>query len=205
MPPLHNSNKTQCPPEFKLPAFYLLDSISKNIGPPYILLFARFIERLFLTAYHVVDPPTKIKFEELLGTWRTGAADGGELFKFPEEGQHGRVQRGIETTLFGAHGRGGGLGAQGRPVSESQSYQSGVREARFHLGGLIADERLSFQVQQTPAMATPGERSGVLFDIRRLLATRQEQAMSMQEDEVTHNQINALQKVSVPLEATDCT
>ncbi len=39
--------------------------------------------------------------EELLGTWRTGGPDGGELFRDPDEGRTGRVQRGIESALFG--------------------------------------------------------------------------------------------------------
>ncbi|KAK4057545.1 mRNA 3' end processing factor [Microbotryomycetes sp. JL221] len=91
-----------CAPEYKLPALYLLDSISKNIGPPYVALFARFIERVFLHAYRSVDSSIQIKLEELLGTWRTGSPDGGELFRLPEEGAHGRVQRGIEEALFGA-------------------------------------------------------------------------------------------------------
>lgn len=119
----------QCAPANKLPALYLLDSISKNIGPPYINLFCRFIERRFLEAYQVVDPATKTKMEELLGTWRTGGADGGELFRGPDEGRVGRVQRGIESTLFGTGGRGGGIGGGGRSIRENESYTSGVSVA----------------------------------------------------------------------------
>lgn len=44
----------------------------------------------------------------------------------PEEGRAGRVQHGIETALFGMGGRGGGIGAGGRPLQESDSYASGV-------------------------------------------------------------------------------
>ncbi|KPV74576.1 uncharacterized protein RHOBADRAFT_8287, partial [Rhodotorula graminis WP1] len=70
-----------CPPQHVLPTFYLLDSISKNIGPPYLALFGRFLERAFLQAYHAADAATRTKLEELLGTWKTGGADGGELFR----------------------------------------------------------------------------------------------------------------------------
>lgn len=169
------SPHAQCPPAYKLPALYLLDSIAKNIGAPYLTLFTRFIERTFLSAYHVVDPSTQLKMEELLGTWRTGGSDGGELFRLPEEGPRGRVQRGIETALFGDRGRGGGVGGGGRPMGENEVYQAGT--------------------QQLPAVATADERSGVLFDIRRLLQKRQEEAVQRPEDEVNQGQINALKQL----------
>ncbi|KAI5477951.1 pre-mRNA cleavage complex 2 protein Pcf11 [Pseudohyphozyma bogoriensis] len=177
-----------CPPPNRLPAMYLLDSISKNIGPPYVVLFTRFIERVYLSAYHVVDASTKTKMEELLGTWRTGGADGGELFRSPEEmGSRtgGRVQRGIETALFGPGGRGGGIGGGGRAMRDSESYQSGV--------------------QQLPSAANRDERSGVLFDVRRLLQLRQEQAQLHPDDAVNNSQIVALQKLEALVTDTQLT
>ncbi|GAA5930066.1 hypothetical protein JCM1841_000667 [Sporobolomyces salmonicolor] len=163
-----------CPPQYLLPSFYLLDSISKNIGPPYLALFSRFLERAFLSAYHSVDAATKVKLEELLGTWKTGGSDGGELFKGSEDGRTGRVQRGIETALFGPTGR-GGMGAGGRAKDSAESYNAGV--------------------QQLPHAATTGERSGVLYDVRRLLATRQEQANANPDDQINQGQILALKKL----------
>ncbi|CAE7072991.1 unnamed protein product [Rhizoctonia solani] len=67
------------PAAIKLPPFYLLDSIAKNIGQPYISYFTNFIVRLFLDTYHAVDAPTRGKMEEMLVTWRT-AQYGRELF-----------------------------------------------------------------------------------------------------------------------------
>ena len=67
------------PAAIKLPPFYLLDSIAKNIGHPYISYFTNFIVRLFLDTYHHVDAPTRGKMEEMLVTWRT-AQYGRELF-----------------------------------------------------------------------------------------------------------------------------
>ncbi|GAA5997414.1 hypothetical protein JCM5350_003834 [Sporobolomyces pararoseus] len=164
------------PPQYILPAFYLLDSISKNIGPPYLGLFARFLERTFLSAYHSVDATTKVKLEELLGTWKTGGSDGGELFRMHDEGKTGgRVQKGIETALFGATGRGGGMGAMGRGRDSAEMYNAGV--------------------QQLPHAATSGERSGVLFDVRRLLALRQDQAAASPEDQINQGQVVALKKL----------
>lgn len=135
----------QCPPAYVLPAFYLLDSICKNIGPPYLALFSRFIERAFLSAYHSVDPPTRTKLEELLGTWKTGGADGGELFRDPEEPRGparggaavGRVQRGIEGALFGARGRGDGL--LGRAAKDAEMYNAGVGRVS-RLGFFVAHQ-----------------------------------------------------------------
>ncbi|GAA5890445.1 hypothetical protein JCM16303_007145 [Sporobolomyces ruberrimus] len=163
-------------PSYVLPSFYLLDSISKNIGPPYLNLFARFLERTFLSTYHSVDPTTKVKLEELLGTWKTGGSDGGELFRMHDEGKTGgRVQKGIETALFGATGRGGGMGAMGKGRDAAESYNAGV--------------------QQLPHPATSGERSGVLYDVRRLLALRESQAAGNPEDQINQGQIGALKKL----------
>ncbi|GAA5824504.1 hypothetical protein JCM3770_000103 [Rhodotorula araucariae] len=163
-----------CPPQYLLPAFYLLDSISKNIGAPYLALFARFLERAFLGAYHAADPATRTKLEELLGTWKTGGADGGELFRGPDEPRDGgRVQRGIETALFGARGRGDGIG--GRAAKDAEMYNAGV--------------------QQLPHTATSTERSGVLYDVRRLLTLRQETASADPADVNNQSQILALKKL----------
>ncbi|BGP49301.1 mRNA 3' end processing factor [Rhodotorula kratochvilovae] len=163
-----------CPPQYLLPSFYLLDSISKNIGAPYLALFARFLERAFLSAYHAADPSTRTKLEELLGTWKTGGPDGGELFRTADEPREGgRVQRGIESALFGARGRGDGIG--GRAVKDAEMYNAGV--------------------QQLPHTATSTERSGVLYDVRRLLALRTETATSDPADANNQSQIGALKKL----------
>ncbi|KII95071.1 hypothetical protein PLICRDRAFT_33902 [Plicaturopsis crispa FD-325 SS-3] len=68
------------PPWMKLPAFYVLDAISKNVFEPYARLFASFITSLFLEAYEQVDQATRSKMIEMLLTWRTGAPNGKELF-----------------------------------------------------------------------------------------------------------------------------
>jgi pre-mRNA cleavage complex 2 protein Pcf11 len=68
------------PPEHKLPAFYLLDSIVKNCPDPYIGLVTPIIHRLFLDIYNSVDETTRTKMREMLVTWRTGLAGGGPVF-----------------------------------------------------------------------------------------------------------------------------
>ncbi|KAG9103137.1 hypothetical protein FRC06_000132 [Ceratobasidium sp. 370] len=79
------------PAAIKLPPFYLLDSIAKNIGEPYISYFTGFIVRLFLDTYHLVDAPTRGKMEEMLVTWRT-AQYGRELFG---QGPQLAIERGV--------------------------------------------------------------------------------------------------------------
>ncbi|KAI0316591.1 hypothetical protein OF83DRAFT_1021079, partial [Amylostereum chailletii] len=68
-------------PWMKLPAFYLLDAISKNVYQPHARRFATvLVATLFLDAYGQVDQAARSKMEEMLLTWRTGAPNGGELF-----------------------------------------------------------------------------------------------------------------------------
>ncbi|KAG6873743.1 hypothetical protein C0995_011562 [Termitomyces sp. Mi166 len=69
----------------KLPGFYLLDAISKNVYEPYARHFATFVIPLFLETYGQVDEPTRSKMEEMLLTWRTGAPHGKELFGVPPQ------------------------------------------------------------------------------------------------------------------------
>ena len=64
----------------KLPAFYLLDAVSKNVFEPYARNFSPLVVPLFLDTYGQVDQSTRNKMEEMLLTWRTGAPNGRELF-----------------------------------------------------------------------------------------------------------------------------
>lgn len=82
----------QVPPWMKLPAFYLLDAISKNVYEPYARVFASFVIPLFLDTYSMVDDGTRSKMDEMLLTWRTGAPNGKELFGL---GPQMAIERGI--------------------------------------------------------------------------------------------------------------
>jgi pre-mRNA cleavage complex 2 protein Pcf11 len=64
----------------KLPAFYLLDAMSKNVYEPYARHFAPLVIGLFLETYQQVDQATRSKMEEMLLTWRTASPTGKELF-----------------------------------------------------------------------------------------------------------------------------
>ncbi|EJU06268.1 hypothetical protein DACRYDRAFT_92340 [Dacryopinax primogenitus] len=67
------------PVPVKLPAFYLLDSITKNCNP-YVSLFAPIVKDLFLQATRTVDPQTRQKLCEMLVTWRNGGPNQTPLF-----------------------------------------------------------------------------------------------------------------------------
>ncbi|KAJ7283542.1 hypothetical protein C8J57DRAFT_1171278 [Mycena rebaudengoi] len=80
------------PQWMKLPAFYLLDAISKNVYDPYARHFSAFVVPLFLETYNQVDESTRSKMEEMLITWRTGSPTNKELFGVAP--QHA-IERGV--------------------------------------------------------------------------------------------------------------
>eukprot|EP00727_Mastigamoeba_balamuthi_P014006 m51a1_g9228 hypothetical protein (193) ;mRNA; r:73214-74222 len=63
----------QAPPDQKLPAMYLMDSILKNLGGEYCALFGRVAARLFTVAWAAADSATRGSLLRLLGTWRSAA------------------------------------------------------------------------------------------------------------------------------------
>ncbi|KAH8922214.1 hypothetical protein BT69DRAFT_1282456, partial [Atractiella rhizophila] len=172
----------RAPSYLRLPLLYLIDSISKNIGHPYPSLFSRFIERSFLQSYHLVSaeqPQARQKLEELLGTWRTGGTNGGELFRVG-------VQKGIERELWGRNGRGGGWAEGAR--EDSEAYANGA--------------------MGVPANASLDERTAVLADVRRLLDLRLSQTgLLRDESEIQGNehQISALQQLENLVQSTQLT
>ncbi|EFI27724.1 hypothetical protein CC1G_14647 [Coprinopsis cinerea okayama7 len=74
------SHIRKVPPSLKLPAFYLLDAISKNYYEHYARRFSHVVAPLFLQTYSQVDQQTQNKMEEMLLTWRTGSPQRTELF-----------------------------------------------------------------------------------------------------------------------------
>ena len=60
----------QASPQKKLPAFYVLDSVVKNVGTPYTLFFGRQLYTTFMEAYALVDNSTRRKMDEMLKTWK---------------------------------------------------------------------------------------------------------------------------------------
>ncbi|KAK9765411.1 mRNA 3' end processing factor [Basidiobolus ranarum] len=83
-------------PRQKLPVFYLLDSICKNVGGAYVGLFSRNIVKTYLDTFFSVDQATQKNLERVLGTWKNGP--NGPLF--PPE-----LISNIERSLFKYHQR----------------------------------------------------------------------------------------------------
>lgn len=77
----------KAPPSQKLFSFYLLDSISKNVGSPYTLLFSDKLFQLFTQSFLIVDNATREKFISLFKTWKFAKSSSG-LPLFNEEPIH---------------------------------------------------------------------------------------------------------------------
>ncbi|KAI9574713.1 hypothetical protein HD554DRAFT_2049358 [Boletus coccyginus] len=141
-----DSHIRRVPPWMKLPAFYLLDAISKNVFDPYARHFAPFVIPLFLDTYQHVDQATRSKMEEMLLTWRTGAPSGKELF-------------GVITQLAIERGVWGGDPTSSADVSKVQV----LSELEFTLG---QKERA---LQSNPWDVTTQKHVEVLQQLRKLV------------------------------------
>ncbi|KIJ20263.1 hypothetical protein PAXINDRAFT_68604 [Paxillus involutus ATCC 200175] len=139
------------PPWMKLPGFYLLDAISKNVFDPYARHFAPFVIPLFLDTYRQVDQVTRSKMEEMLLTWRTGAPNGKELFGVI-------TQLTIERGVWGGDTTSSGYGGSNH-VSKDQV----LSELEFTLG---QKERA---LQANPWDATAQKHVEVLQQLRKLV------------------------------------
>lgn len=151
----------------KLPAFYLLDAISKNVFDPYARHFTPVVVRLFLDTYEQVDQSTRSKMEEMLLTWRTGAPNGRELF--------GPIpQVAIE-----------------RQIWSGESTQ-GVRRARRRAGRGKANHAAVHQPSRdTREQISAGQ---VLSELEFVLNAKQ-RALQAAYDKQTFNQIQVLHQV----------
>ncbi|KAJ5476971.1 hypothetical protein N7539_007115 [Penicillium diatomitis] len=86
------------PPQHKLPALYVVDSIVKNVGTPYTLFLGRNMYQTFMNAYTLVDAQTRRKLDEMLKTWKEpvpGSLDTRPVF--PPD-----ITRSIESALIKA-------------------------------------------------------------------------------------------------------
>ncbi|KAJ7368407.1 hypothetical protein DFH08DRAFT_831336 [Mycena albidolilacea] len=149
------SHIRRVPQWMKLPAFYLLDAISKNVYEPYARSFAAFVVPLFLETYGQVDENTRSKMEEMLITWRTGSPTRKELFGNP-------AQAAIERGVWG----------DGAASASTNSFYSGsgqitktqvLSELEFTLN---QKERA---VQANPYDTTSQNHINILMQLRKLV------------------------------------
>ena len=99
-----------CPAQHKLPAMYLMDSIMKNIGQPYVSLFEKNLVGLFLGVYRQVLPPEQLSLGKLAGTWR-GLLSQGTVTQVLAAGQPAPVA--APPGQYGLPGYGMGMGYGG--------------------------------------------------------------------------------------------
>ncbi|KAI9711216.1 MAG: hypothetical protein M1820_002203 [Bogoriella megaspora] len=86
------------PPQRKLPALYVLDSIVKNVGSPYPVYLGRNLFSTFMDAYQLVDPATRRNMESMLKTWKEGVPGSADMTPvFPLD-----VTKRIENALIKA-------------------------------------------------------------------------------------------------------
>lgn len=156
----------------KLPAFYVLDAISKNVFDPYARAFTPIVIQLFLESYEQVDQNTRSKMDEMLLTWRTGAPNGKELFGV---GPQVAIERGIW-----------GGNSSGTPgVSRVAVLASGL-DTYIH-------------IRQAPAAFSPGpdpiSKPQVLSELEFTLGQKQRALQLNPYDSASQNQVNALRQV----------
>lgn len=128
----------KCLPQYKLNSVYLLDSICKNIGNPYNLLFGSRLYAIFTLTYLVVtDTPTRQNLINLFKTWTKAVTNSG-LELFPQQ-----VIKKIEEFIIKATSIGSTNGANGTPTTSSIpsgriTHDSLLREANYLLQYIIA-------------------------------------------------------------------
>ncbi len=154
----------------KLPSFYLLDAISKNVYDPYARHFVPVVVRLFLDTYEVVDQSTRSKMEEMLLTWRTGAPNGRELFGVVP-------QLAIERHIWGG-----------------ESTQAAVRSRRRHT--ISAPLKCAQQSGGARSGNSGISQAQVLSELEFVLGQKERLLQTNPYEKLTQSHITVLQQVS---------
>ncbi|KAG5639262.1 hypothetical protein H0H81_004923 [Sphagnurus paluster] len=168
------------PPWMKLPAFYLLDAISKNVYEPFARHFAVFVTPLFLEAYGQVDANTRSKMEEMLLTWRTGNPHGRELFGVPPQVA---IERGVWGDGGPSHNSSGFYSGSGH-ITKAQV----LSELEFTLG---QKERA---LQANRYDTTAQNHVNILHQLRKLV----EAGVSQEELQQILTQLRSLVRSTAP-------
>lgn len=145
----------------KLPGFYLLDAISKNVYDPYASVFSRVVTPLFMDAYFQVDNSTRGKMEEMLLTWRTAGPEHTELFG-PE------TQDRLQMSIWGDQVSGLDVYLPAYLTPPLQNFASKAQvlsELQFTLG------QMERALQANPRDRTPESHIHVLNQVSFLLLT----------------------------------
>ncbi|KAG0027968.1 hypothetical protein BGZ81_005130 [Podila clonocystis] len=169
-------------PSQKLPMLYLIDSIIKLVGGPYLDLFERIIVNLFLDAYSVVDSSTKASIEKVLRTWPNFQT---QLFSRETVA---RIERGMQS-MRQPHGMNGQSPINSRdPRDPRDMYQNAN----------------NMQYGQAPNRSQ--ESDNVLLQDIQLLILQKQQAMIMNPADPSHaKQVGILQQLETIVKTTQLT
>ncbi|KAJ2556367.1 mRNA 3' end processing factor [Coemansia sp. RSA 1933] len=217
-------------PKHKLPVFYLLDSIIKNVGGMYISSLHGRIEKIFMEMYKSVDDTVKNNMERTLKTWRHGFV-GGSKNIFPEF-----VLRKIEEDLSKLKARAQDIAGQRAPamtgddlldnLSSMQSYeQKRAQEAQQQAiqrsvlakaeakGGVNGNKRhyeqhhhennMPPKRQRTPIRAKDSSSHNLLQEVNKLLLKKKVELLRRPNDVVLFTVLNTLKDIKAIVAETD--
>ncbi|KAG0230098.1 hypothetical protein BGW41_002595 [Actinomortierella wolfii] len=168
------------PPNQKLPTLYLIDSIIKNVGNPYVDLFGQNIVGLFLDAYTVVDQNAKTSFAKVLGTWPNWATP-----LFPRATIN-RIERALQATR-----------QPQPPTAPMHNYNQPPPPTSAPMYGS------SGSMYGVPP--PPGPDAGLLADIQNLLAQKQHAVFMNPNDHASAKQVAILQQLESIVKTTQLT
>lgn len=138
----------RCLPPHKLNSIYLLDSIVKNVGSPYNVVFGRNLFRTFSETYLIVpDTPTRQSLINLFKTWKGAKTLGGTPLFAPEV--LARIEQFIiKATSLAAEAE------QAAPVPARVTPDMLLRECRCLLEYCIALDKRADYLGQFPSLLT---------------------------------------------------
>jgi hypothetical protein len=117
-------------PGFKLPLFYVLDSIIKNVGRPYVSIVSGKLEHIFKTAFDVISPVDQVNLTRLLTAWEARKVLPREVLKvlrdFTQFRQSGSAGRAGGRAGGGGRERGG---RRGEPARDREPSKRGRRDS----------------------------------------------------------------------------
>ena len=163
-----------------------------------------------------VDQSTRSKLEELVGTWRNGGPDRRELFKLRPDAPPGTkpAQQIIDETIWGRP-------AAPVPAPVYQSPPPPVQQVPRHQSPPVMPQYPPIRQSPAPAVFPPpqspiqpmprpptppqvsqnsvqaAEKAAVLFELRKMLTSRREQAVLRPADKNNSDQIVTLMAVSI--------
>ncbi|KAF9280013.1 hypothetical protein BGZ68_007554 [Mortierella alpina] len=164
------------PPNQKLPTLYLIDSIIKNVGGPYLNLFGRTIVNLFLDAYAVVDSSAKASFEKVLGTWPNWNSQ-----LFPRD-IIARMERGVQ--------------------SMRQQYNPQYQPSSMHVNPHFSDRPRDPRDPRDQDAYSQGAGN---MDIQLLMLQKQQAMIMNPSDQASAKQVAILQQLETIVKTTQLT